>query len=157
MNDEPLRLSRQVTLAYRFAAGAYATRFFTALREEGRVFATRCPSGHVLLPPRPVCGLCNVPTEEWVEVGPRATLAGYTVVYIPFIDPMTGAERPVPYGFGLVRFDGADTNVYHLVDETDPERLWIGLPLEPVFREPAEREGTLADIRFFRPIREEGA
>ena len=26
----------------------------------------------------------------------------------------------MPYGFGLIRFDGADTNIYHLIDETDP-------------------------------------
>jgi hypothetical protein len=152
VTDEPLRIEQQVTLGYRFAAGTHATRFFIALREEGRVLATRCARGHVLVPPRPVCGLCNRPTEEWVEVGPGATLAGFTVVYIPFIDPMTGAERPVPYGFGLVRFDGADTNIDHLIDETDPGRLRIGLPLEPVFREPPERQGTLADIRCFRPV-----
>lgn len=154
MNDEALRIAQQVTLRYRFAAGTHATRFFTALRDEGRILATRCAGGHALVPPRPVCGLCNRPTEEWIEVGPRATLAGFTVVYIPFIDPMTGVERQVPYGFGLVRFDGADTNIYHLIDETDPARLRIGLPLEPVFVEQAERQGTLADIRCFRPVRE---
>jgi len=91
---------------------------------------------------------------RWIEVGPKATLAGFTVVYVPFIDPMTGKQRPVPYGFGLVRFDGADTNIYHLIDETDPQRLRIGLPLEAVFKAPEERQGSLADIRFFRPVYE---
>ena len=38
--------------------------------------------------------------RDWVEVGPTATLAGYTVVYVPFIDPMTGVERPVPTASG---------------------------------------------------------
>ena len=56
-------------------------------------------------------------------------------MYVPFIDPMTGVERPVPYGFGLVRFDGANTNVYHLIDETDPRKLRVGLPVEPVWRD----------------------
>ena len=55
---------------------------------------------------------------------------------------------------GLIRFDGCDTNVYHLVDETDPHKLRIGLPVEPVWREPAERTGSLADIRHFRPVYE---
>jgi len=155
--DEPLRLKQQVTLEYRFAAGEYASRFFRTLKEEQRFLARRCPNGHVLLPPRPVCGLCNVATADWVEVGPRATLGGYTVVYVPFTDPMTGEGRPVPYGFGLIRFDGCDTSVYHLVDETDPHRLRIGLPVEPVWRAPSERKGTFADIRHFRPLYEEGA
>jgi uncharacterized OB-fold protein len=157
VNDEPLRLPQQITLAYRFAAGEYATKFFTTLKEEQRFLARRCPNGHVLLPPRPVCGLCNLPTEEWVEVGPRATLGGYTVVYVPFTDPMTGEGRPVPYGFGLIRFDGCDTNVYHLVDETDPLKLRIDLPVEPVWKDESERNGSFADIRFFRPLYEDGA
>jgi uncharacterized OB-fold protein len=152
VSAEPLRLSRQITLRYRFAAGEYASVFFRALKEEERLLATRCPNGHVLLPPRPVCGLCNVPTDDWVEVGPSATLGGYTVVYVPFVDPMTGEGRPVPYGFGLVRFEGADTNIYHLLDETDPAKLRIGLPVEPVWREASERTGSFADIRWFRPL-----
>lgn len=150
MSDEPLRLKRQITLRYRFAAGRFGTPFFRALRSEGRVLATVDSAGNALLPPRPVSGLTNTPTEGWVEVGPTATLSGYTVVHVPFIDPMTGVRRPVPYGFGLVRFDGAATNVYHLIDETDQAKLRVGLPLEPVFKPVAERQGNLADIRFFR-------
>jgi uncharacterized OB-fold protein len=157
VTDEPLRLPEQVTLRYRFAAGQYASTFFTTLKEEQRLLARRCPNGHVLLPPRPVCGLCNVETEEWVEVGPRATLGGYTVVHVPFTDPMTGVGRPVPYGFGLIRFDGCDTNVYHLIDETDASKLSIGLPVEPVWRDASERTGSFADIVHFRPLYEEGA
>jgi len=148
--DEPLRLERRITLRYRFAAGRFATPFFRALRGEGRVLATLDGDGNALLPPRPVSGLTNAATTGWVEVGPTATLSGYTVVHVPFIDPMTGERRPVPYGFGLVRFDGASTNVYHLIDETDRTRLRVGLALEPVFKPPAERQGNLADIRFFR-------
>jgi uncharacterized OB-fold protein len=155
VTDEPLRLTQQITLRYRFAAGRHATPFFRALRAESRVLASVDAAGNVLLPPRPVSGLTNSETTGWAEVGPTATLSGYTVVYIPFIDPMTGARRPVPYGFGLVRFDGASTNVYHLIDETDPARLRVGLPLEPVFAPIEERRGDLADIRHFR-AREEG-
>ena len=156
-SDEPLRIPQQVTLDYRFAGGHHASIFFRALRDEQRIMATRCPNGHVLLPPRPVCGLCNVPTnDDWVEVGPDATLAGYTVVYVPFVDPMTGVQRPVPYGFGLVRFNGCDTNVYHLIDATDPHALRIGLPLTPVWRDESERTGSFADIRWFRPVEEGG-
>ena len=156
MSDEPLRLTRQITLHYRFAAGRFGTPFFRALRAQGRVLATVDAEGNVLLPPRPVSGLTNTATRGWVEVGPTATLSGYTVVHVPFIDPMTGERRPVPYGFGLVRFDGASTNVYHLIDETDHTKLRVGLPLEPVFKPVAERQGNLADIRFFR-VRAGGA
>jgi uncharacterized OB-fold protein len=149
--DQAIRLEQQITLQYRFAAGHYATRFFAALRE-GKILATRDAAGNVMVPPRPVCGLSSLPMEEWVEVGPRGTLAGCTIVYVPFIDPMTGVQRPVTYGFGLVRFDGADTNIYHLIDETDPARIGVGKRVEPVFKPREERVGSLADIRHFKLV-----
>jgi hypothetical protein len=39
--DEAIRIEQQITLQYRFAAGHHATRFFTALKDEGKILATR--------------------------------------------------------------------------------------------------------------------
>jgi hypothetical protein len=148
--DQAIRIEQQITLQYRFAAGYYATHFFTALREEGKILGSRDAEGHVMVPPRPVNGLSGLPMDEWVEVGPDGVLAGCTIVYVPFIDPMTGVQRPVPYGFGLVRFNGADTSIYHLLDATEPEQIGVGKRVEAVFKPREERTGSLADIRNFR-------
>lgn len=152
--EQAIRIEQQIELRYRFAAGQYASRFFTALREEGKILASRDAAGNVMLPPRPVCGLSGLPMDEWVEVGPDGVLAGCTIVYVPFIDPMTGVQRPVPYGFGLVRLSGCDTSIYHLIDETDPQRIGVGKRVEAVFKPREERTGSLADIRHFRLIEE---
>ena len=149
---QAIRIEQQITLRYRFAAGRHATRFFTALRDEGKILATRDAAGNVMVPPRPVCGLSGLPMEEWGEGGPDGVLAGCTIVYVPFIDPMTGVQRPVPYGFGLVRFDGADTSIYHLLDATDPAQIGVGKRVRAVFRPREERIGSLADIRHFSVI-----
>ena len=108
----------------------------------------------VLVPPRPVCGRCGGRTGEWVEVGPTGTITGFTVVEIPFIDPMTGVERPVPYGFAFIRLTGADTNIYHFLEENRHDRLAIGMTVEAVFRPRDERTGTMADIINFRTVEE---
>lgn len=150
--DQAIRIEQQITLQYRFAAGATATRFFTAMREEGKILATRDAEGNVMVPPRPVCGLSGLEMNEWVEVGPEGVLAGCTIVYVPFIDPMTGVQRPVPYGFGLVRFDGADTSIYHLVNATEPDEIGVGRRVRPVFKPREERIGSLADIEHFEVI-----
>jgi uncharacterized OB-fold protein len=150
--EQAIRIEQQITLRYSFAAGRHATRFFTALRDEGKILATRDAAGNVMVPPRPVCGLSGLPMDEWVEVGPDGVLAGCTIVYVPFIDPMTGAQRPVPYGFGLVRFDGADTSIYHLLDATDPAQIGVGKRVRAVFRPREERTGSLADIRHFAVV-----
>jgi hypothetical protein len=77
-------------------------------------------------------------------------LAGATIVYVPFIDPMTGVQRPVPYGFGLVRFTGADTSIYHLLDATAPSQIGVGKHVTAVFKPREQRTGSLADIQHFR-------
>jgi len=152
MSDrKPRRISYHAVLPFRYSAGQAASRFFSELRDHKRIMATRCSRcGKAYVPPRPVCGECFLPLEEWVEVGPRGTLVGYTVVYFPFLDPLTGKERPVPYGYGFILLDGVATKIQHFIEETDINRLRFGLKVEPVFEE--ERHGTFADIRCFRIV-----
>ena len=150
MPDE-LRLQYVANFEYSYAIGKHATTFMSTLRDEGRLLGIECPSCRdVLVPPRPVCGRCGVETGDWVEVGPRGTLTGFTVVEIPFTDPMTGVKRPVPYGFAFVKLAGASTNLYHFLSESRHEKLSVGMEVEAVLKE--EREGSLADIIHFRPV-----
>ena len=148
-----LRVPFRLKIEYEYAMGAYAEKFFTELRDHCRIFGVRCPScGRVYVPPRPVCGICFAGTEEWVEVKSQGLLVGCTVVELPFIDPMTGEKRPVPYGFAIVRLDGADTAMYHFLEETDPGKIHVGQRVEAVFRE--QRTGSLRDIIHFRSVKE---
>ena len=152
-DHDTLRLEYLANFAYDYAAGEYATRFMTELRENGTLHGTRCDScDKVLVPPRPVCGLCGGRTGEWVEVGPRAVITGYTVVEVPFIDPMTGTQRPIPYGFAFVKLHGADTNIYHFLEESRWDHIEMGMEIEAVFKPPEERTGTLGDIIYFRAV-----
>ena len=151
--SEPLRLPYQANFEYDYAAGRYASRFMTELRDNTKLFGTRCTScERVLVPPRPICGICAAPTGEWVEVGPEGTLTGFTVVEVPFIDPMTGNQRPVPYGFAFIKLTGADTNIYHFLEESQHDKLRVGMAVEAVFRE--ERVGAMSDIVCFRTMEE---
>jgi uncharacterized OB-fold protein len=148
---DALRLEYVANFAYSYAAGSFGSRFITELRDNAKLFGTRCTScGRVLVPPRPICGICAARTGEWVEVGPGGVVTGWTVVEVPFIDPMTGVQRPIPYGFAFVKLHGADTNVYHFLEEERHDHIWIGMEVEAVFRD--ERDGTLADIEFFRTV-----
>jgi len=150
---EAVRVPYLANFEFSYAAGRFATRFLTDLREHTRLSGARCDGcGAVLVPPRPVCGLCSSRTGDWVEVGPGGTVTGYTVVEVPFIDPMTGYERPIPYGFAFVRLDGADTNIYHFLEENRHDRLRVGMQVEAVFRERADRVGSMSDILHFRSV-----
>jgi uncharacterized OB-fold protein len=152
MNDEQRRrIHFRAVLPYRYAAGRGASRFFAELRDNKRIMAQRCSTcGKTYVPPRPLCGPCYEPLREWVEVGPRGTILGYTVVRFAFLDPLTGKERPVPYGYGFILLDGADFRIQHFIAETQIQKLRLGMRVEAVFREP--RQGDFGDIEYFRVI-----
>ncbi len=148
---ELINVKHETRFPYSYSMGAIPGFFFRMIRDEKKIMGKKCPKcGTVYVPPRPVCGPCFIETGEWVEVGPRGTLVAYTVVYFSFLDPMTGRRRPVPYGYGIVRLDGTDRRLQHFLSESDPEKLELGMRVEPVFAE--ERTGSLADITHFRPV-----
>lgn len=152
---EPLRLEYHTALRYDYAAGRAATRFMHALKEEGRLLGVRDPvTGTVLVPPRPISGLSGEHLTDWVEVGPRGTVTGCTIVETPFVDPMTGQKRPVPYGFGFIKLDGADTNIYHFLEATSHDEIHVGMRVEAVLKPQDEREGKMSDIVRFRTVEE---
>jgi uncharacterized OB-fold protein len=149
--EDVVRVPFLMKMDYNYALGHYATRFFQELKDHGRLLGVRCPAcRRVYIPPRPVCGICFEPTGEWVQVSDEGVLIGATLVRLPFIDPMTGEQRPVPYGMGIIRLDGAATGMYHFVDETDESKLRVGRRVKAVLRK--ERRGNMLDITSFRLI-----
>ncbi len=151
--QELLRIPVPMKLHFRFPAGAHYLRFFRELKEAGRIMGIRCPQcERVLVPPRPVCGECFIETGDWVPVGPRGTVKAYTSIYIKFIDGSTGKPRPIPYGSGLIQLDGAFSTINHILEEGDPEKLYIGMRVEAVLKE--KREGNIGDILYFKTIKE---
>lgn len=149
--DDVVRVPFLMKMEYRYALGAYASRFFQELKDHGRLIGIRCPEcERVYIPPRPVCGICFVETNDWVPVSTEGVLVGATVVRLPFIDPMTGERRPVPYGMGIIRLDGASTAMYHFVDETDDAKLKVGRRVKARIR--ANRQGNMRDIECFELV-----
>ena len=143
-------------LPYRYSIGKLAVKFFEELKKNKKILGSKCPKcGKVNMPPRAVCADCFVQMtlKDMVELPPRGTLEGFTVVNYPFTDPTTGGLRMFPYGYAIFKLDGADTYMMHFVDETDPSKLKIGQRVEAVFKE--EREGNLGDIPYFKIMRED--
>jgi uncharacterized OB-fold protein len=148
--SEPVAIRSKPVLRYRYAAGRYASLFLHGLRE-GKILASRCSKcDRTLVPPRIACTGCFGRMEEIVEVPARGTLLTYTVVTFPFLDPFTGVQRPIPYCYGMVRFEGTTNSFQYFLSEKDPSRLRAGMAVEAVFRE--RRKGEIADLVHFRPL-----
>mgnify|MGYP000132520858 CR=1 FL=1 len=150
----PLLTERsEIEQPYNYSLGRYGSRLLKELRDNKRIVGIKCPRcGHVYVPPRQVCGKCFAKMDEFVEVSSKGVLDSFTVVYFSFLDPETGEKRPVPYGYGRIKLHGADSEFLHFLEESDIDKLKIGLPVEAVFRE--NRTGSFKDIKYFRVIRE---
>jgi len=137
----------QIYIPNTYSAGAVGSRFLIGLRDKKRITGTRCSTcNRVYVPARSICKDCLSQLNEWVEVSTRGTLLTYTVCNVQ--NPIQPMEAPVIYG--IIQLDGADTGFVHMLGEVDPEELRIGMRVQAVFRE--EREASILDIRYFKPI-----
>ncbi len=147
---DPYVAEGRLAMPYRYFPGPIATRFFQELRDNQRILGIRCRKcDRVYVPAESTCGGCFEKLEEWVEVGNEGVLQTYTTTHYRLpIHPL-----PSPIMYGLIKLDGADTGLLHLLGEVDHRALEIGCRVEAVFRD--ERQGNILDIRYFRPINQE--
>ncbi len=154
--EKVFEIKWKTNLPYRYSIGKLAVKFFEELKENKKIMGSKCSKcGKVNFPPRAVCADCMVEMtiDDMVELSPKGTLAGFTVVNYPFTDPNTGGMRPFPYGYALFKLDGADTYTMHFINETDYTKMKVGQRVEAVFKE--EREGNIGDIMYYKVIKEE--
>ena len=149
-----LTISSYIEQPYQYSIGRYGARLVRELRDNKKIVGSKCPKcGRVYLPPRKVCGRCFKKMDEFAEVSSRGTLDSFTVVYFSFIDPETGEKKPVPYGYGCIMLDGANSSFIHFIEESNLDKLKIGLRVEAVFEE--KRTGNFRDIKYFRILENE--
>jgi uncharacterized OB-fold protein len=134
---------------YNYFAGEVASRFFNALKAEGRIYGTHCPKcERVLVPARSFCDACFVEANGWIEVGPSGTLEIFTIVGTQF----PGLPEP-PFVMGYVTLDGASTALLNHVSGVDLSEIDAAAKLlmtRPRVRTAfaSTREGRITDFRF---------
>lgn len=144
---EPIIINQGFIVPYTYAAGEAGSRFCREIRDNKRIMGIRCNRcSIVLVPPQTTCGKCFSKLEEWVEVKTTGTLLTYTVVHYSL--PVHPAKAPLAYG--IIRLDGADTGLVHMLAEGDPRSLRVGMRVRAVFRE--KRQGNILDIKYFEPM-----
>jgi uncharacterized OB-fold protein len=152
--DEPVKSIRTpIELQYRYTPGRAASRFLRGL-QEGRILGQRCPVClKVYSPPRGACASDGVPTEEEVELSGQGTVTTFCVVNVPFY----GQKIKIPYVSATILLDGADMGLFHLLQEVEADKVHMGMRVEAVWVEPADRTPSLESIRYFRPSGEPDA
>lgn len=152
--QELISVPMTVDVPYRFAAGKYMARFLIELRDNGEFIGIKCPQcGRVQMPPRIVCAVCHVRNRDWVALGQKGSLVGFTIMYLPLTDPTTGKPHEPPFVYGSVKLDGCDSVLDHMINvEPDIHKIQVGMRVRVVLRPKEQRTGDLSDILYFEPV-----
>src|SRR5205809_382903 len=119
----------------------------------GRFIARTCHKcERILFPPRMFCEECFRPTDEWTFIQDTGTIETFSVSYLD-----TDAKRIVePILVGVVSLDGASSKMgmMHYFGEMTKDEIRIGMRVKAEWKPPADRRGSVLDVRYFRPLRE---
>lgn len=142
---EPLTAPYVLEYTYTRTTGPVIGRFLGALTEK-RVLGARTSDGSVVVPPTEYDPHTGDPTKELVPVADTGTITAHTWVALP-----RGAHlRKKPFAWVLVRLDGADTSMLHLLDAPSPESVRAGMRVKIRWAE--ERKGAITDIEGFELV-----
>ena len=142
-NSEPLRGPHVIEYPFRRSCGPVMSQFFTGLRD-GKLIGIRSTTAGVLVPPAEYDPQTAEALEEFVDVGPGGVVVSYSWVSSP------RPKQPLqhPFAYALIRLDGADSSLLHVVDVGgDESAIAVGMRVAP--RWSAERTGVITDIEAF--------
>ena len=137
----------RMALPYQYFAGTVGSKFLVELRDEKKILGMKCEKcNKVFIPPRATCERCFSDLKDnWVEISDTGVVTGFTV--IRYKEPYQPKEPP--YVLALIKLDGADTPLAHLLECGDAANATVGMKVKAVFAE--ERIGSVLDISHFEP------
>lgn len=124
--------------------GPVQSAFLTGLRER-TVLGVRTGDGKVLVPPVEYDPVTAEEIRELVEVAATGTVTTWAWNPHPRRDQPLGT----PFAWVLVRLDGADTALLHVLDAPGPEAVSTGMRVRVRWAE--TRTGAITDIACFEP------
>lgn len=144
-----LSWTKKPEIEYSWSAGEAISRFLDGL-EEKTLLGRECREcDRVLFPPRMFCEECYRNTDEWVELAQEGTIETFSVSYLD--TDATRIEDPIVVG--VVSLDDAAEGhgIMHYFDEVSKDEIEIGMAVEPVWKPEDDREGSIRDIRYWKP------
>ena len=144
--------SGAIPISSSYTAGRAGQIFFEALKQQGKLIATRCrPCKQVYLPARLFCERCFAELTEQMEIKTTGRLVSYTICH--FDHDRKRLRRP--RALALVQLDGTTTVMLHnLLDVFEPDQVNIGSRVEVVIKPQQRRRGSILDIEGFRLVKE---
>ena len=137
----------KLALPYTYFAGRVGSKFLTTIRDEKKIMGIKCNKcNKVFVPPHQTCDVCMEDIRDnWVDVQNTGEVTNFTVVryddkHLP---------KKAPYVLAMIKLDGADTSLVHVVEGIDLDKAKIGMKVQAVFAD--ETTSTIMDIDHFAP------
>lgn len=139
-------LSAPLIIEYPFVrtTGPVIGAFLTGLREQILV-GIKGVDGRIIVPPVEYDPVTGDDLTAVVEVGPGGEVTSWAWVSDPH--PKHPLERP--FAWAMIRPDGADTAMVHVVDAGSEDNISTGLRVIPQWRD--HREGSITDLVCWVP------
>ncbi len=144
MSDSKDLLRAPFELAYNYkrSSGPVMSKFFEALGQQ-KILGTKSNAGKVFSPAAEFDPETNEPLKEMVEVGPGGVVESFSWIE----NPQHHHLIKEPFAFALIKLDGADTSMLHMVTQCNETDLSIGSRVKANWSEIQEQRIT--DIKFF--------
>ena len=126
---------------------------YLAALKEGKILGGYCKTCRkTVIPPRTVCEWCFRPMEDYVILKDTGTVNTFSLCYVTW-DVKRIKEPEIP---AVIEIDGASPlhGIMHKLGEINPEDVKIGMQVKAVWKPINEREGSITDILYFKPIEE---
>ncbi|MGW7202262.1 Zn-ribbon domain-containing OB-fold protein [Streptomyces sp. NPDC054837] len=124
--------------------GPVQSAFLTGLRDRV-VLGVKTGDGRTLVPPVEYDPVTAEEIRDLVEVAPTGTVTTWAWNH----EPRRGQPLSSPFAWVLVRLDGADTALLHVLDAPGPDAVHTGLRVRVRWAE--DRVGAITDIACFEP------
>lgn len=149
----PQAWTGDLPVSSRYTYGLAGERFFRHIKDEGLIFGTHCPKCNIThVPARIFCERCLSELEDWVDVGTLGEVHTFTQLWVDY----DGSPLEIPRLVAFIRLGKADQHteggLVHLLGEVEPENVTIGMRVEAIFKPATERQGSITDILYFKPV-----
>jgi hypothetical protein len=138
-----------VRAEFNFWVGRYMDKFYDNL-ENKKIVGNKCTKcGVVFVPPRKICGRCNVVIsldQNWVDLPNTGTLMNYTIT--PYKVNERGS-RNIKKGqiIGMINIDGSNTGIVYKLLNIEPGDVKTGMKVKIEWAE--KTKGDPSDIKGF--------
>ncbi len=143
--EPALTAPHKLAYTYKRSLGPVLSRFFTALRDK-KILGVRRSDGSVMVPPKEYDPDTSEALTELVPVADSGVVTSWAWVHEP------RAKQPLtrPFAYALIRLDGADTKLLHVVDAGRESAMKTGMRVRARWAE--QPSGAITDIQAFVPV-----